>query len=160
MIEADARVVAVDQGWARVEVARQNACGGCSAAAGCGTSVLASWFGNRAARLQVEDRLGVQVGDSVVIGISDATLTKASLAAYLLPLAALIGAAWAAKAAGAGEVAAALAALAGLGAGLWLTGKLTGGLAGRERYRPVLLRKQERFQVVRCDGAPPKGSGH
>jgi sigma-E factor negative regulatory protein RseC len=141
MIEEQARVVAVADGSAWVEVRRRSACGSCSAAGGCGTGALAGLLGERAQRLQVRDDLGLRVGEQVVIGIPDAALTRASLAAYLLPLLALIAAALLAEAAGAGEGTTALAGLLGLGAGLWLAGRLTGGPLGRERYRPRLLRR-------------------
>ena len=143
MIEEDARVVAVAPGVAWVETTRKSACGACSASSGCGTSVVAKLFGERAHRLQVADPVGVEIGDTVVIGIADGILTRASLLTYLLPLIGLMAAAFFAQSAGAGEGGSALAGVLGLCAGLWLTARLTGGAAGRERYRPLLLRRAE-----------------
>jgi sigma-E factor negative regulatory protein RseC len=143
MIEERARVVAVRPGFAWVESTRKSACGTCTASSGCGTAVVAKLFGERVNRLQVADNIGVQVGDRVVIGIADGTLTRASLAAYVLPLLALMLAAFLAQSAGADEGGSALFGTLGLGVGLWVTGRLTGGPGGRERYRATLLRRVE-----------------
>ena len=143
MIEERARVVAVGPGSAWVESTRRSACGSCHASSGCGTAVVAKLFGDKVNRLQVADPLGVQVGDRVVIGIADGTLTCASLLAYVLPLLALMIVALLAQSAGASEGGSALFGIVGLCVGLWVTGRLTGGAAGRERYRPTLLRRVE-----------------
>ena len=148
MIEESGRVVAVRPGLAWVEITRRSACGTCDASSGCGTAVVAKLFSDKVNRLQVADTLGVQVGDRVVIGIADGTLTRASLAAYMLPLLALMIVAFLAQSAGASEEGSALLGIAGLGVGLWVTGRLTGGAAGRERYRPTLLRRVELDGIV------------
>jgi sigma-E factor negative regulatory protein RseC len=137
MIEEDARVLAVEPGFAWVEASRRSACGACGASAGCGTATVARLFGERANRIRVSDALGVAVGDRVRIGIDGGTLSRASLLAYLLPLAALALFAAAASAANAGDALSAMIAASGLGSGLWLAGRL----AGRDRYAPVLLRR-------------------
>ncbi len=86
MIEERARVVAVRPGLAWVVITRRSACGTCHASSGCGTAVVAKLFGDKVNRLQVADTLGVQVGDRVVIGIADSTLTRASPAACRQPV--------------------------------------------------------------------------
>jgi hypothetical protein len=93
-------------------------------------------------RLAVEDHLGVAVNERVVIGIPDGLLVRASVAAYGLPLIALVTAAGIAEWLRAPELAVAAAGVAGLAAGLWLTGRLTGGSVARRRYQPVLLRRE------------------
>ncbi|WP_295401607.1 SoxR reducing system RseC family protein [uncultured Thiocystis sp.] len=140
MIEEVASVVAVDEGGAWVETRRRSACGHCESAATCGTSALAKLFGEGRNRLRIDDPMGLRPGDRVVIGIPDGTLVRASLIAYLLPLIALAAAAGIGTALHLPEGAVALLGLAGLGSGLWLGGRITGGAAGRERYRPRLIR--------------------
>lgn len=142
LIEQDARVVAVADGVAWVEAKRASACGSCSVASGCGTSVIAKLFGEGPSRFEVTDPIGVEVGDLVVVGIADSALTRASVIAYLLPLVALIGFALVVKQAGAGEGLVALSGIAGLALGLWGSGRLVGRDDARERYRPVLLRRR------------------
>ena len=143
MIEEHGRVVAVGRGFAWVETARKNACGTCSASSGCGTALVAKLFGERNSRLQVCDEIGLEVGDSVVIGIADDTLIRASVLAYLLPLAALIMAAFIAESARAPDELGALVGILGLCAGLWVARRLTVGASGRERYRPMVLRRSD-----------------
>lgn len=141
MIEEDARVVSVEAGFAWVETARRSSCSSCSVSSGCGTSVVAKLFGGRGNRLRVFDGIGVGIGDRVVIGIPEAVLIQVSLLAYMLPLLFLMLVTAAAQSTGAGDEVAAVAGIFGLAFGLWVTGRLTGGAAARERYRPVLLRR-------------------
>ena len=141
MIEEQARVMAVRGGHAWVETGRRSACGSCSASSGCEASLVARLFGKGTNRLQVADTLGLTVGDRVVIGISEGTLTRASLLAYLVPLVILVAAAVTARSSGAGEGVQALCGILGLGLGIWTAGRLTRGPAGRERFHPALLRR-------------------
>jgi sigma-E factor negative regulatory protein RseC len=139
MLEEQARVVAVADGLAWVEVQRRSACGGCSSAGGCGTAAVAGLFPAKAQCFPLRDSLGLQVGDRVAIGIDQGAVTCAALAAYLLPLLTLILAGAAAAGLGAGDGVGALAALAGLGLGLWLAGRLAG--PRNQRWQPVVLRR-------------------
>ncbi|EGV16057.1 SoxR reducing system RseC family protein [Thiocapsa marina] len=147
MIETSATVVEVKPGLAWVETVRQNACGHCESAGSCGTSVLAKLFGASRSRLRIEDASGLRVGEQVVIGIPDGILVRASFVAYLIPLVFLIAAAGVATHLGAGEGRVALIGLAGLGVGLWASGRLTGGASARERYRPVLVRRGSAVEI-------------
>lgn len=147
MIESPATVVEVKPGVAWVETVRQSACGHCESAGSCGTSVLAKLFGAPRSRLRLDDAQGLRVGEQVVIGIPDGTLVRASFVAYLMPLVFLIAAAGVATRLGVGEGSVALIGLAGLGIGLWLSGRLTGGQFARERYRPVLVRRRASADV-------------
>jgi sigma-E factor negative regulatory protein RseC len=141
VIREDARVLSVETGFAWVEIPRRSSCSRCSASSSCGTSVVAKLLGERTNRLRVSDGIGVEVGDRVVIGIADSALTRASVLAYLLPLAALMLTAFAAQTAGAEDGVVALTGILGLALGLWVTGRLTGGASARERYRAVLLHR-------------------
>jgi hypothetical protein len=105
----------------------------------------------------VTDGIGVEVGDRVVIGIADSALNRASVLAYLLPLVALMLAAFAAQTAGAADGFVALAGILGLALGLWSTGRLTGGASTGERFRPVILRGLDP-QVSRVPGPSTGGS--
>jgi sigma-E factor negative regulatory protein RseC len=147
MIETPATVIDVKPGVAWVETVRQSACGHCESAGSCGTSVLAKLFGAPRSRLRIDDAQGLRLGEQVVIGIPDGTLVRASFVAYLIPLLVLIAAAGLATRLGAGEGAVALTGLAGLGIGLWLSGRLTGGPSARARYRPVLVRRGATTEV-------------
>jgi sigma-E factor negative regulatory protein RseC len=148
MIEEGARVVSVAPGLAWVETSRRSACGSCHSSEGCGISAVSKLFPARTNRLQVADAIGVSVGDLVVIGIAEDALTRASLLAYLLPLATLILGAGGAELAGAGEGAGALLGILGLFLGIWIAGRSSGGAPGTGGYRPLLLRRADAPAVV------------
>jgi sigma-E factor negative regulatory protein RseC len=156
MIEELATVVGRTGRLAWVQTHRRGACSACAQGTGCATSVLGSLLRLGAVnRLAVEDHLGVSVDERVVIGIPDGLLVRASVAAYGLPLIALVTAAGIAEWLRAPELAVAAAGVAGLAAGLWFTGRLTGGGVARRRYQPVLLRREHPTLRVHCEtGAP------
>ena len=137
-------MVAREGGLAWVQTNRRSACSACGHGAGCATSVLGRLLSPGAAnRLAVEDGLGVRVGDRVVIGIPDGLLVRASLAAYLLPLAALVAAAAIAEWLRAPELAVAAAGDRWPRCGTLADRAPHGGQSSREhRYRPVLLRRE------------------
>jgi len=141
VIEEQAHVLAIAPGRAWVQTIRRSACGSCGTSSACGTATVAKLFSERTNHLEVVDRIGVAIGDQVVIGISDGTLTRASLLAYLLPLVALMLAAFAARSAGMSEEAGALIGILGLCTGLWVAERLARGAPGRGRFQPVLLRR-------------------
>jgi sigma-E factor negative regulatory protein RseC len=147
LVETQARVVAVGPGFAWVVPARRSACGGCSSSGACATPILGSLAGggsgSGASRIQIDDPLGLGVGEGVVIGIPDAVLNRAAVLAYLLPPAALVLGAGSAGALGAGDLGSAVAGFLGLALGLGLTRLLTGGTAGRGSYRTVLIRRRQ-----------------
>ncbi len=142
MIEAKASVVAIDKDLAWVETARPSACGACHQEAACGTAILGRLFIPRANPLAVRNDLGVTLGERVIVGVPDGVLVRASLAAYLLPLGALVAGAGLAEWFGAGDAVVALAGIAGLGAGLLLCARFANGAVEAVRYRPVLLRRE------------------
>jgi len=121
VIEENGRVSAVEPGYAWVETHRKSSCGSCAARGGCGTSVLSRVLGQRAVRVRAVDRVGVAVGDEVVLGLDDAALLRGSMAVYLMPLLSLIAGAVIAEAVGPQW---------GLGEGFTMFGGVTGLLAG------------------------------
>jgi len=141
LVEEQARVVALGPGLAWVETQRRSACGSCPSSAGCATPVLGRLAGSGTSRVQVDDHLGLRLGELVVIGIPEDVLTRAAVLAYLLPPAALVLAAGSAGSLGAGDLGSAFAGVLGLVLGLLATRAMTGGTAGQGRYRPVLVRR-------------------
>jgi len=153
VIEETGRVVATDTGHAWVETQRHSACGSCAARGGCGTSVLSRVLGQRAVRVRAIDKIGASVGDRVVVGMDDAALLRGSMAVYLTPVLAMIGAAF---------VTEALAPQWGFGDGLTVVGGGLGLLAGfvwlrlfsrrvgnDARYQALVLRRvAERPEIV------------
>jgi sigma-E factor negative regulatory protein RseC len=149
VIEESAVVISRDASMAEVQAVRRGACGGCSARAACGTSLLDRFLGRRPMRLHLINAIDAQVGDQVVIGVPEAALLRAAVAAYLAPLVGLI-----VGAIGAHELAGAIASMPAEGSSLvgaligfvlafrWLQG-YSARLASDPRYRAVLLRRDD-----------------
>ena len=143
MIETQAQVVSVEPGFAWVEAVRQSGCDSCSATGSCGTAAIGRVFGSRSIRMQAIDEVGVVPGDVVIVGLAESALLRASLAVYILPIAALLAAAvgmsWVFP--DRGEAAVVMAGLTGLAAGfgwIWLR---SAKVSSDTSMRPSILRR-------------------
>lgn len=132
-------VVAIKGDMAVLETGRTNACSSCGAAASCGTSVLGTLFGQKQNLIEIQNSFDARPGEKIVLGLPENDLVLASLAAYLLPLLAMIILPLLALSAGFGDPAAAFLALVGLAGGLRLAGHLTHNAKGR--FTPIYLRR-------------------
>lgn len=144
MIEEIGTVVALDRGEAWVQTIRQSTCGSCSARKGCGQKVLASISDGKANQVRVHNSLNAVIGQSVVIGIEESELLKASLRVYAIPLAGLVafallgGVVWPDS-----EAATIGAGLLGLGLGFCLLLVLSRRDRNDDRFQPVMLKAGE-----------------
>lgn len=86
MITENAIVVAIDGEQTWIETQRKSTCGQCSASKGCGTSVLAKVIGNKLSKMKAINKIDAQVGDEVVVGLSEHSMLKGAFMAYLSPL--------------------------------------------------------------------------
>jgi sigma-E factor negative regulatory protein RseC len=147
MIEENAVVVATEAGIAEVEIQRRSSCNACSARGGCGVSLLDRVLGRRPQHLLLPNKLGVGVGDEVVIGMPEGALLKAAVAAYMVPLLGLlaggiIGEGFVVEPASS-QLPPLFGGLAGLVLGLVATRLYSRRLAADPRWRAVLLRRAE-----------------
>jgi sigma-E factor negative regulatory protein RseC len=158
MIEEHAIVTSTEAGIAEVEIMRRSSCNACNARSGCGVSLLDRVLGRRPQRLLLANRIAARVGEEVIIGMPEAALLKAALAAYMVPLAGLL----------AGAIAGDLM-LTDRSADQWIP-LLTGGLgfvvgllgtrfysrrlAADPRWRAVLLRRLTQSLAVGLPRAP------
>jgi positive regulator of sigma E activity len=114
-VQADATVLQVTDGTARVSCASHPSCGACR------TGCALRWLGGGGRILDVPvDRVlerTLEPGQDVRLAVSDAELLRAAGRAYLTPLAGVVLGPLLARVSGAGELAALLAAAAGLAAG-------------------------------------------
>ena len=155
MIEEAGQVVDVQGAFAWIESERTSTCGACNVRKGCGTAVLARVLGQRRVHLRVLNRINAQIGDAVVIGISESGLVRGSLAVYAAPLSGLFVGALAGDTLGhyfpqgSSDLLAIAGAFTGLAAGLlWL--KRFSRLTEKDAsYQPVILRKQILTEVFR-----------
>ncbi len=95
MLETEGRVIALEAGMAWVESTRQGGCGHCAAKGSCGSQLLGealapSPHDQALSRVLAIDPLGVQIGDRVLLGISDEGGLRAALMMYGLPLCGLL----------------------------------------------------------------------
>lgn len=148
MIEEAGRIVAVQGNFAWVETERATACGSCAVRKGCGTSAIAKVLGPRRMQLRVLNRIDARIGDTVVVGVSEAGLLRGSLAVYAAPLVGLFAGALTGHFAGRQLLAAGseLLVIGGSLAGflvalLWLR-RFSRMSEKDATYQPVVLRQQ------------------
>lgn len=137
--QASGVVVRVDNGLAWIEVDRQS-CGQCSGKTACGSGLLG--LQGRTRRYCLPNAIGARVGDGVLVALPGGSVLKGALLAYAMPLGCGLGGALWATLAGAGDLVAAAALLAGLGAG-WLFLRVLP--ASREPVAQMALKSQHTF---------------
>lgn len=143
MITESGRVVARDRDHVWVRSIRQSACDSCQVRHGCGQKALAALSAGRANQVRVGNHLDAAVGDTVVLEIAEATLLRASLLVYALPLALMLaGVVGAARLVPGSEAAAMAMATLGLVLGFVLAAR--GSRRQRARFAPTLARIESR----------------
>lgn len=136
LIEGMARVVAVDGDQVWLVAQQPVACGSCATRSGCGGAGIARTNNRwRVSRSLEPGQTLLDLGDTVVVGLDRSALTRALLAAYSLPLLAMLLSASAAQ--GAGNLAAIAGALAGLLVGI--AGARLLARRWRDALEPVVL---------------------
>ena len=142
MMEQSALVIAVEATHCWVETQRPSACGSCAAQAGCGAGVLGALSGQRRTRMRVASSLPLQVGDTVLLGLSEGVLLRGALLLYGLPIGLLLAGALLGQAvfAHAGEELVILTSALGLGLGLLAARALVRGWRGVQ-IQPTVLRR-------------------
>lgn len=116
-----------------VEVARSPGCARCAAGKGCGAALTGADSQPRRLEALLAAGLDLDEGDEVCIELAPHNVLRAAMIVYGLPLCGAVSGAAVAYLAGAGDLGAACAALAGLGAGL---------VAGRHRLRQATCLQQ------------------
>jgi sigma-E factor negative regulatory protein RseC len=144
LVEGTARVVAVDGSLAWLEPEQTGSCGGCAAAASCGSKGIGTLASRlEARRFPLAGTTGLAVGDRVVVGVREDALVKASLTAYALPLVTMFAAGAFAQAAAGRDDLTLAASVAGLALGLGIARLLARRLAASGQIAPRLLRRTD-----------------
>ena len=86
MIEEQAQVVEKNGDQLVLQAQTKSACGSCAASKGCGTSVLAKVVGRKFSRFHADNSVDAEVGDTVIVGISEEALLRGSLVMYMIPI--------------------------------------------------------------------------
>ncbi len=139
------RVIELDlahaEPFARVEVSAAPACARCAAGKGCGAGLLAGDPADRCVEALIGAGLEVCEGDEVRISLAPENLLQASWLVYGLPLCGALSGAALAYLAGLGDLGAALAALAGISAGLGIARRRLSRAACLRRFTPTIVER-------------------
>ena len=142
MIEGYAHVVALDGNMAWLEPEQTSSCGGCAASGTCGSKGMGTTASRlEARRFQIENEPGLRIGDRVVVGIRENALLKASITAYVIPLAALLGSGALAQWAFGSDGITMVSMVGGLAFGLWLSRLDAARLFMRGDISPRFIRR-------------------
>lgn len=141
MIEQQAKVKLVEGNRITVESLQTSACEQCAQKASCGSSLYASLLPRR--QMQLTTSIALHEGDTVVIGISEAGLLRASMLLYLVPLIMMliVVSLYDASTSVTNETVAALLALASLAASLYLIHRVQAYFIHFFMAAPTILRK-------------------
>jgi sigma-E factor negative regulatory protein RseC len=140
VMEAVARVVAVEHGVAVLEPEPTGSCSGCMSAALCGAQ---DGKGRRmlAKRFTLTRPEGLQIGERVVVGIAEGALLRAALVAYGLPLLGMLVSMVLADRLDGDELRTMMGAAIGLVAGILVARLLAARLAARGDLAPRFVRR-------------------
>lgn len=146
MIEERAQVIEIKGDVLLLQAQTQTACGSCSANKGCGTSLLSKVVGRKFTHFQADNSVNANVGDIVVVGISEDALLKGSMFMYVIPIMAMLVFALFADyfltaTAQYRDLMIAATAIAGLGFGSSLSKWYFSRQSSAHLFAPVVLRK-------------------
>lgn len=158
MVEGFARIVAVEGGKVWAEPEPVAGCGTCHSAGLCsiGKQLGDPNARQMAKRFALPGDLGLRVGERVVVGVREDTLTKGALTAYGLPLVFLLAGGIFGQELGRTDALAAAGAVGGLVAGLLAARIVSGHLSARGVLTPRFLRRA--FEPP-ADGSCHSGHG-
>ena len=157
MIEETATVVAATPDHIWVEARARSACSSCGTQDSCATSSVSKLFGMRRQQLRLPNQFASSVGEQVIIGVEDQVMVTASLAAYILPVVLMLGAAIIADVQGMSDKQQAGIALLGLLLGLLGAGVLTSNRRMNRYFQPQLLRRVDTFTLRPIEFKPFTG---
>lgn len=142
MLEEIAEVKEVHTEHILVSSSRLSACQACQASSSCGQRSLANLFGQKLILIKLENphSLPAQVGQSVVVGLHEHALFKASVVMYLIPLIFLIASALFSTVFKNSEGITILLGFLGFLLGFVVARKLSAKLLSNPDYTPRLLR--------------------
>lgn len=142
LVEGFAHVVAVEGDAAWLEPEQTTSCGSCASSGACGAKGIGTTASRlEARRFRIDNEPGLIVGERVVVGIRETALVKASLTAYAVPLAAMLGAGALAQWAAGSDGVTIAAMMGGLAVGLVMARLGAGRLSARGEISPKFIRR-------------------
>ncbi|WP_293267200.1 SoxR reducing system RseC family protein [Neptunomonas sp.] len=142
MIEEYATVVNITEGRVLIESSRSSSCGQCQARQSCGQKAISEWASSKMTSLEIDNpnRIGVEIGNRVVVGIDEGSFLKASALLYLMPLLFMVLLGGIAQFLGVDEKLIITASFVGLFVGFVGAKLFSQKLEKQCRFKPVLLR--------------------
>ena len=142
MLETRAIIVQIEGQHAFVQSSQDYGCGQCKGK-GCGAGKLSRMFRGKPRRFRVDNPINADVGDEVVISVSEGAILRGISLVYLLPILLMVtGAmfgAWIGQPAVQQDGYAAAGALLGLAAGFMAAKRISSGQF-RNRFQPYIAR--------------------
>ncbi len=142
-LETRAIVVRIDGPLVFVESAQANGCGQCKGT-GCGAGKLSRLICSEPRQFQVDNTIGAEVGDEVVVSVADGAVLRGIGLVYLLPLVLLVAGATLGNTVATQDVQrdgyAAIGAALGLVGGFFLSRRLD---ARKSRQLPRIVRQAD-----------------
>ena len=126
--------------YAEIEVDTAVACERCASGKGCGAGILGSGGGPRLIGMALDSNLRLQEGDRVRLALAPDNVLRAALIVYGIPMLAAVAGATAAFILSLGDAMAAVAALAGLGAGAMISRQRLGRAGCLRQFTPTVER--------------------
>lgn len=142
LVEGIAHVVAVEGTVAWLVPEQTTSCGSCASASACGSKGIGTTASRLdARRFQLFNDIGLSVGERVVVGIRENALLKASITAYVIPLATLLLAGSLAQWKFGSDFITMAAMVVGLAIGLGISRVEAGRLHAQGDLGPLFLRR-------------------
>lgn len=115
------------------------ACPRCAAGKGCGAGILGAGQGTRRVEIVIDPDRGLSEGDQVRLTLAPDSILRAAIIIYGIPLLGAVVGAAAAYGLSFGDLGAAIAALAGLGAGLLVSRQRLNRAACLREFMPTII---------------------
>ncbi len=143
MLETRATIVQIHNGSAMVHANQVSGCEQCNGQ-GCGSSKVAQLFCSKPRYFEVDNPIGAQPGEEVIVSVADGAVLRGIGLVYLLPISSMVLAAglasWMANLVENSELYVAGGAVLGLIVGFWISQRLALRLS-RIQNRPYVARR-------------------
>lgn len=143
MLETRATIVQIHNGSAMVHANQVSGCEQCNGQ-GCGSSKVAQLFCSKPRYFEVDNPIGAQPGEEVIVSVADGAVLRGIGLVYLLPILSMVLvaglASWMANLVENSELYVAGGAVLGLIVGFWISQRLALRLS-RIQNRPYVARR-------------------
>lgn len=144
-----ALVLEVNGDQALIQTQRRSACQSCQLENSCGQGLVSKMSSERSMELWLDNKLGVQAGQTVTISIPDEGLLQASVLMFVIPLVLMVLVAGISMQLVGGDPAAIVGGVIGLLSGFYIARQKSASMHHDARFKPVI----ESVALLSTDGA-------